>query len=121
MSDSAYPQLLLIGRQGTFLLLVNRKTGTENNRKTEKPPITMPTEKRKFFQSKIRVLLPKGEMNGRERDQRMSTIFKIWTQFGLPWWRSGWESACQCGGHGFERSEERRVGKECRSRWSPYH
>jgi len=23
--------------------------------------------------------------------------------------------------HGFQRSEERRVGKECRSRWSPYH
>ena len=35
-----------------------------------------------------------------------------------------------CGGHGWRRrrcdsclfrSEERRVGKECRSRWSPYH
>ena len=25
------------------------------------------------------------------------------------------------GGTGLERSEERRVGKECRSRWSPYH
>ena len=24
-------------------------------------------------------------------------------------------------GNGFDRSEERRVGKECRSRWSPYH
>ena len=24
-------------------------------------------------------------------------------------------------GQGTERSEERRVGKECRSRWSPYH
>src|SRR5258707_10494406 len=24
-------------------------------------------------------------------------------------------------GSGIERSEERRVGKECRSRWSPYH
>ena len=24
-------------------------------------------------------------------------------------------------GHHFIRSEERRVGKECRSRWSPYH
>ena len=24
-------------------------------------------------------------------------------------------------GMGAERSEERRVGKECRSRWSPYH
>src|SRR5438132_6815769 len=23
--------------------------------------------------------------------------------------------------HRLERSEERRVGKECRSRWSPYH
>ena len=23
--------------------------------------------------------------------------------------------------HGMDRSEERRVGKECRSRWSPYH
>ena len=23
--------------------------------------------------------------------------------------------------NGFIRSEERRVGKECRSRWSPYH
>ena len=22
---------------------------------------------------------------------------------------------------GYMRSEERRVGKECRSRWSPYH
>src|SRR2546425_8300000 len=25
------------------------------------------------------------------------------------------------GGVGEQRSEERRVGKECRSRWSPYH
>ena len=24
-------------------------------------------------------------------------------------------------GQGAQRSEERRVGKECRSRWSPYH
>ena len=30
------------------------------------------------------------------------------------------ERFTQC--HSFEaRSEERRVGKECRSRWSPYH
>ena len=25
------------------------------------------------------------------------------------------------GGYARQRSEERRVGKECRSRWSPYH
>src|SRR3712207_9521849 len=29
------------------------------------------------------------------------------------YFRADWES--------MERSEERRVGKECRSRWSPYH
>ena len=23
-------------------------------------------------------------------------------EIGLPWWCSGWESACQCRGHGFE-------------------
>ena len=26
-----------------------------------------------------------------------------------------------CAGSPGDRSEERRVGKECRSRWSPYH
>ena len=29
-------------------------------------------------------------------------IIHIQTFRGLPWWRSGWESACQCRGHGFE-------------------
>src|SRR2546422_8112009 len=28
---------------------------------------------------------------------------------------------CEKSGLGVGRSEERRVGKECRSRWSPYH
>ena len=23
-------------------------------------------------------------------------------KLGLPWWHSGWESACRCRGHGFE-------------------
>ena len=29
--------------------------------------------------------------------------------------------AAEVEGDSFHRSEERRVGKECRSRWSPYH
>src|SRR3712207_9346479 len=32
-------------------------------------------------------------------------------------YKSGWERTHD----GMIRSEERRVGKECRSRWSPYH
>ena len=27
---------------------------------------------------------------------------KIFIMGGLPWWRSGWESTCQCRGHGFK-------------------
>src|SRR2546422_8557551 len=35
---------------------------------------------------------------------------------------NGQVSAIPCEAEGdLERSEERRVGKECRSRWSPYH
>ena len=34
-----------------------------------------------------------------------------------------WETVVAIAHNGFDikRSEERRVGKECRSRWSPYH
>src|SRR5260370_41131638 len=43
---------------------------------------------------------------------------------GINWWRSdrfySAESPAAVEG-GDKRSEERRVGKECRSRWSPYH
>src|SRR5256885_9924812 len=36
--------------------------------------------------------------------------------------RSGWAAATAFHDHRpWPRSEERRVGKECRSRWSPYH
>ena len=37
--------------------------------------------------------------------------------------RAGLRPDAPCGGLGKcgKRSEERRVGKECRSRWSPYH
>src|SRR5258707_14154808 len=35
---------------------------------------------------------------------------------GVPSWRRS-----APGSHRSQRSEERRVGKECRSRWSPYH
>src|SRR5258707_6979357 len=37
---------------------------------------------------------------------------------GLPVWERQSSSA---DGTAAKRSEERRVGKECRSRWSPYH
>src|ERR1051326_542123 len=35
----------------------------------------------------------------------------IWARYAWGVWWSAWDM----------RSEERRVGKECRSRWSPYH
>ena len=45
------------------------------------------------------------------------------TQQDLPWITGSREKqdASTKNYTGAERSEERRVGKECRSRWSPYH
>ena len=37
--------------------------------------------------------------------REMISLSAMWgysKKAGLPWWRSGWESACQCRGHGFE-------------------
>ena len=36
--------------------------------------------------------------------KRYSMKTEIKRKLGLPWWRSGWESACRCRGHGFEPS-----------------
>ena len=51
--------------------------------------------------------LHKGKWSLRERvGQAWPHKWERWTSrrtlTGLPWWRSGWESACQCSGHGFE-------------------
>ena|ERR1039457_3650795 len=43
--------------------------------------------------------------------------FRVFRQIAPNKWTS--ETGAQ--GNDFDRSEERRVGKECRSRWSPYH
>ena len=38
-----------------------------------------------------------------EREIKKTISFIIASKIiGLPWWRSGWESACQCRGRGFE-------------------
>ena len=50
----------------------------------------------------------------REIEQRAIDItpnYKDWVELGF----------ALVDGLGENRSEERRVGKECRSRWSPYH
>src|SRR5256886_7041495 len=46
-----------------------------------------------------------------------------WTGAQNPNWKTNanWLGGAAPTGNGGERSEERRVGKECRSRWSPYH
>ena len=40
---------------------------------------------------------------------------------GLNSWYTFHGHLLETGLHARSRSEERRVGKECRSRWSPYH
>ena len=40
---------------------------------------------------------------------------------GLCWGRTQLDAGAALCADTLRRSEERRVGKECRSRWSPYH
>ena len=56
-----------------------------------------------------------GELADKQKDveldfqRRVANLESRWDQDVLNW------------SNVFRRSEERRVGKECRSRWSPYH
>ena len=51
---------------------------------------------------------------------KLPTEEELCAQFGIsrPVARQAYNMLIE---EGFVRSEERRVGKECRSRWSPYH
>ena len=42
-----------------------------------------------------------GRLNICHMDEKGHSELKL-GNLGLPWWRSGWESACQCRGHRFE-------------------
>ena len=44
----------------------------------------------------------------------LTTVLVLGGLLGLHWWIAHRADI-------YARSEERRVGKECRSRWSPYH
>ena len=52
----------------------------------------------------VRELVAELEKRGREESVLHKQVFRPWGSY-----------------KGVDRSEERRVGKECRSRWSPYH
>ena len=55
-----------------------------------------------------------AEQKGRDTKQ------KLYRNFGMPK-PEGYRKALRVMQIAAKRSEERRVGKECRSRWSPYH
>ena len=61
--------------------------------------------------------VPAGDMGvgGREIGYMMGQFKRITNQYDGTWTGKGTTNG------GDDRSEERRVGKECRSRWSPYH
>src|ERR1044072_6782213 len=60
----------------------------------------------------INSLLIKGTISGTAKEKTVSARYHHTTVL------INWKPSAMTG---FFRSEERRVGKECRSRWSPYH
>ena len=57
----------------------------------------------KFFQGSKNIFILLFFLNyGTKKCPLITFVFCLLKMFwGLPWWRSGWESACQCRGHGF--------------------
>src|SRR5260370_38395244 len=60
------------------------------------------------------------EVVGISQDRTMDALTKFLEKEKLPWINL-YDQEKGNGLGDFYRSEERRVGKECRSRWSPYH
>ena len=66
-----------------------------------------------------------GEMEYLKRRDEAGTLIRSELRVAMPWARSVVVCALNFNSNSEAplsiRSEERRVGKECRSRWSPYH
>ena len=75
------------------------------------------------YRTYVEIELTKGrreltEDDEREADALCKRYLERWSSFSH-WGLRGW--TCRSVRPRPARSEERRVGKECRSRWSPYH
>ena len=60
----------------------------------------------------------RGEMDGKNKSEQSKIVGKAIAERALA---AGITTVVFDRGGFHRRSEERRVGKECRSRWSPYH
>src|SRR5690348_12979205 len=72
----------------------------------------------------VKYFLPLLKREQRAHIVNLSSVFGLIAPPGQPAYSSSKFAVrgfTECLRHELERSEERRVGKECRSRWSPYH
>ena len=84
-----------------------------------------------FEKAKKTYSLTINRLDVSSQDLGLGNVKKIDLGEGLTWcspkWSPGYTQSAAVVGHTTDvakittRSEERRVGKECRSRWSPYH
>src|SRR3989449_11008891 len=73
---------------------------------------------RKGVMKLLSVQAADGSWDGENVDHTMDCTRSIMLVCSVLGMRAQCDRAIE---RGLERSEERRVGKECRSRWSPYH
>src|SRR3989338_10197212 len=98
-----------------------KKSQKEGQDKLENEMGRVGKNRRRKLGGKHGPLLQQIRQDGIERDHNAKTVAQT-PNHGKP----VFEKRGKIAGHldrlfGDQRSEERRVGKECRSRWSPYH
>ena len=84
-------------------ILLNEKKSQSGNATYCMTPTIWHFRKGKTLETVKRSVIAKDLAREEEWMDEAQRIFKaVKVLWGLPWWRSGWESACQCRGHGFE-------------------
>ena len=89
-------------------------------RKKKMDPLDIAAQQREREQAEVEQAFLKGMTTLRDLIapsslEIHSAYFRIGTKYGRTMYVYGYPRRLR------SRSEERRVGKECRSRWSPYH
>ena len=70
------------------------------------------------YAKEIMLAVEKGVLLTTKSKEKINTMSISWGTLGIEWNKPIFTAFIR---KNLTRSEERRVGKECRSRWSPYH
>ena len=103
LSEEAYPLILILGGLGLQRLEAGFRLPASDWGQVTAVSAPNPSHQTSVSDRALTLRLCRKRIPTKMESSETSKIFiRKKRSTGLPWWRSGWESACQCRGHGFE-------------------